>query len=192
MISAILLAAGQSRRMGTFKQLLPFGGKTFVECCVDNLLGSGVTDVLVVTGHNSSEVIAAVADRRVRFAFNPDYERGMASSIKRGIEAMLPNAQAALIALVDQPQIGSDIVDLLISRYRQQRAVITMPAYSGKGGHPILIDMSLREEVLGMDLELGLRQVLQAHNHETDRVELCREEVLTDFDYPEDYARLPG
>ena len=87
MIAAVLLAAGKSERMGKFKQLLPIGGKTFVEACVDNLLASKADEVLVVTGHNEAAVRAVLADRPIRIVNNPEYETGMGSSIRRGIES---------------------------------------------------------------------------------------------------------
>src|SRR5713226_1154307 len=106
MISAVLLAAGESRRMGEFKQLLPFGDKTFVEACADNLLRSHADEVIIVTGHRETEVRSAVGNRPVKFAHNIEYRSGMASSIKRGVEAVSENARACIIALVDQPQVG--------------------------------------------------------------------------------------
>src|SRR5512143_2764872 len=107
MISAILLAAGESRRMGEFKQLLTFAGKTFVECCADQLLGSRAGEVIVVTGHREADVRRALGNRPLRPVHNPDYREGMASSVKRGVAAVSPNAVAVLIALADQPQIDA-------------------------------------------------------------------------------------
>jgi molybdenum cofactor cytidylyltransferase len=189
-ISGILLAAGQSRRMGKFKQLLPFGGKSFLECCADNLLASNVDEVVVVTGHNAAAVQAALRDRAVKIAHNGQYSRGMSSSISRGIEAMSDRSRAALIALVDQPQIGPDIFNQVISVYLQSHPLIIIPTCRGKGGHPIIIDSSLRDQIIGMDLDLGLRDVLRAHESEIVRIEIGLDAILQDFDSPEDYERL--
>ena len=186
-VSAILLAAGQSRRMGEFKQLLPFAGKTFVECCVDHLLAARARDVIVVTGHREAEVRAAIGDRPVTFAHNAEYRFGMSSSIKRGVEALPEDAGAILVALADQPQIGVDTIDRIIAAYESQHPLIVIPTYKGGNGHPILLDASLRQEILGMDQTQGLRQVVHAHRDRTLRVEAPSEDVLVDFDYPEDY-----
>ena len=190
MISAVLLAAGKSRRMGKFKQLLPLAGKTFVECCVDNLLASRVDEVVVVTGHREADVRNAVGTRPVRFANNPDYRDGMSSSIKRGVEAISKMARACLIALVDQPQIGSDVINRVIEAYLADEPLIVIPTYEGKNGHPIILDLKLRDEILAIDPAQGLKQVVHAHSSEVVRIEVFTEAVLTDFDFPEDYKRL--
>lgn len=190
MISAILLAAGESRRMGEFKQLLRLGDKSFVEHCVDNLLSSRVDEVIVVTGHRDMEVRRAVGDRRVRFAYNSDYQAGMASSIKCGIQSVSESARACVLALVDQPQIGKDVINRVIEAYEEARTIIVIPTYQGKNGHPILLDLSLKEEILTMDPEQCLRRVVRAHSEQIARVEVGDRAVLEDCDLPEDYERM--
>jgi molybdenum cofactor cytidylyltransferase len=186
MVSALLLAAGESQRMGQFKQLMPFRGKSFVQCCVDNLLASRAREVIVVTGHRAEEVRNALSGRSVRFAHNPDYRQGMSSSIKCGIRAISDRASAVIIALVDQPHIGTDIFDLLIATYEKDRPLIVVPSYGGRVGHPVLLDMRLKEEILAMDPSIGLRQVIGAHQQDTARVEIGDQSILKDFDSPED------
>jgi len=190
MISAIVLAAGASRRMGEFKQLLRFQDKSFVEHCVDNLLASRVDEVIIVTGHRDLEVRRAVGDRPVRFAHNADYQSGMTSSIKCGVRVLSAGTRACILALVDQPQIGADLINLLIDIYEKAPALIVMPSYEGRNGHPILIDSSLNEEILTMDPEQGLRQVVRAHLGQVSRVEVSSRAVLEDCDFPEDYQRM--
>ncbi|HSE38948.1 MAG TPA: nucleotidyltransferase family protein, partial [Blastocatellia bacterium] len=172
MISAILLAAGESRRMGQFKQLLRLGDKSFVEHCVDNLLASRVNEVIIVTGHREFEIRREVGDRPVRFAQNPDYRSGMASSIKCGVRSVSEEARALVLALVDQPQISSSVIDLVVEAYEREPAPIVVPVYEGKTGHPILLDLTLKEEILSFDPEQGLRQVVRAHRDQILRVEV--------------------
>lgn len=190
MISALLLAAGESRRMGDFKQLLTFRGKTFVECCVDNILASRAGEVVVVTGHREADVRSALGDRPVRFAHNPDFREGMSSSIKRGVQAVSDRARAVLVALVDQPQVGSGIFDMVIDCYERSGPLVVVPSYGGRNGHPIVLDISLRGEILAMDPSKGLREVVHAHADRLVKIEVGTDAVLTDFDYPEDYRRL--
>ena len=190
MISAVLLAAGESRRMGKFKQLLPLGGKTFVECCVDNLLTSRVDDCIVVTGHREAEVRSAIGNRPVRFAHNPDYRDGMSSSIKRGINAISKEAHACLFALADQPQIGADIINRVIEAYKKDETLIVIPTYEGRNGHPVILDLKLRDEILAIDPDQGLRQVVHAHSSEIVHIEISTDAVLKDFDFPEDYEQI--
>ena len=190
MISGILLAAGESRRMGEFKQLLRLGDKSFVECCVDNLLASRVDELIVVTGHRELEVRRAVRDRPVRFAHNSGYKSGMASSIKCGVQAVSEGARACVVALVDQPQIDTQVINCIIETYETARSLIVIPGYQGRNGHPILLDLSLKEEILEMSLEQGLRQVVRAHSGQVARLEANNSAVLEDCDLPEDYARM--
>lgn len=190
MISAILLAAGESRRMGEFKQLLPLEGKTFVEHCADNLLASQVGEVIVVTGYRDSEIRRVLVDRRVIFAHNPEYNLGMASSIKTGLQSVSLDARAFVLALVDQPQIETRVIDRLIEAYRASTPLIVIPTYEGKNGHPILLDSRLREEIQRMDSTIGLRQIVKSHSHEIAHVEVADRSVLEDCDYPEDYQRI--
>ena len=190
MFSAVLLAAGESRRMGEFKQLLPFGDKSFVACCIDNLLASRASEVVVVTGHREADVRNAVGARPVTFAHNEDYRSGMSSSIKCGAEALSPKARVMIVALVDQPQIGPDIFNHVIAAYENRRPLIVVPTYDGRNGHPIAIDLSLKEEIMAIDPHLGLRQVVHAHKSHVAYVEVGSEVVLIDCDFPEDYRRL--
>ncbi len=189
MISAILLAAGESKRMGAFKQLLPFEGKTFVQCAVDNLMASGADEIICVTGHRASDVRAALQDRAVIFAHNADYTSGMSASIKHGIEAVSKDAEAVLIALADQPQIGAAVIRRLIETWKKDRPLILVPVFDERNGHPVIFDISLKGEILSVDPCEGLRQVVQAHKDEVLRVE-ASVEVLIDFDLPQDYNRI--
>ena len=190
MISAILLAAGESRRMGDFKQLLRLGHQTFVEHCVDNLLASRVDEVIVVTGHRELEIRSALGNRPVRFAHNSDYLSGMSTSIKRGVQEVSYASRACVLALVDQPQIGAQVMNRIIETYETGQARIVVPTCEGRNGHPIVIDLSLKEEILGMDDEQGLRQVVRADPTRVAYVEIASNVVLEDCDLPEDYERL--
>lgn len=195
MIAAVLLAAGESRRMGDFKQLLRLGDKTFVEHCVDNLLASMVDQVIVVTGHREAEVRRALANRPVDIVHNAEYKSGMATSIKSGVSFVSDRADACVISLVDQPRIDTAVVDCLIRAYKdgasdRNNSLIVLPTYGDKTGHPILVDLVLREEILAMDPESGLRQVVLAHSGAIKRVPVSSVRILEDCDVPADYERL--
>lgn len=190
MISAILLAAGESRRMGDFKQLLPFRGKTFVECCVDNLLETSVDEIIVVTGHRQTEVRQVLGNRPVKFAFNADFHMGMSSSIQCGIQSLDEKTTAILIALADQPHIHSNIISKVIAAYKSVLPLIVVPVYISHRGHPIILDIKLREEILAIDPAEGLRQVVQAHKEQVLYLEMTDDAILLDFDYPQDYQKF--
>jgi len=189
-ISAILLAAGESRRMGRFKQLLELGERTFVEHCIENLLASRVGEVVVVTGHRESEVRAALKLAPVKFAHNASYRSGMSSSIKRGVQAVSDKAKACLISLVDQPRIDTHTINKLVAEYERSSRPIVIATFGGRRGHPIILDLSLKEEILGIDESIGLRQVISAHASEIAYVEVYTNAVVEDCDSPEDYERM--
>src|SRR5215469_8860376 len=186
MISAVLLAAGKSERMGKFKQLLPIAGKTFVETCADNLLASKADEVIVVTGYNQAAVCRALAAKPLRIVNNPDFDAGMGSSIKRGVESVSAGARAIMIALADQPLIGPDVLNQVISEYEDSASLIVIPTYLGRRGHPILLDSSLKGDVLSMDPQVGLRQITRLYEGQIRYLEVSNSSVLTDFDLPAD------
>ena len=190
MISAILLAAGESRRMRQFKQLLQFSGKSFVEHCVDNLLESRVDEVIVVTGHRDLDVRRAVGSRSVRFAHNADYRLGMTSSVKCGVESLSAHTRGFVLSLVDQPQIGSAVINLVLDEFIKSRALVVVPTYNSRNGHPILMDIKLKREILELGQHDELRKVVRAHSDDIAHVAVSNRAVLEDFDLPEDYERV--
>jgi molybdenum cofactor cytidylyltransferase len=190
-IAAVLLAAGRSRRMGAFKPLLPFGGVTVVKACVGNLLEAGAREVVVVVGRRAEEVRAALArERRVRFAVNDEPESEMGVSVARGVEALGREVGAALVALVDQPAVPPGAIRSLIEARARTGARLVLPEWRGRGGHPVLIDLALREELLGLVPLKGLRALFDAHREEVLRVASESPFVARDMDTWEEYVAL--
>lgn len=189
-VAAILLAAGQSRRMGAFKPLLPFGDRTVVECCVRYLLEGGAERVLVVVGHRQHEMRAALSHLPVRVAVNADAESEMGVSIARGVEQLSTETRAILIALVDQPAIPPEVPHALIDEWQQTGARLVVPLHAGRGGHPVLLDSSLRAELLNLERERGLRALFDAHRAEVVRVPVSSPYIARDMDTWDDYNSL--
>jgi CTP:molybdopterin cytidylyltransferase MocA len=189
-VAAILLAAGRSTRMGAFKPLLPFGGKTVVECCVDNVRAAGIEDIVVVIGHRAEEVCRQLEHCQVRFALNSDHGSEMGVSIARGIEQLDDRAKAVLIALVDHPAVLPETMNLLINEWQRTGARLAQPEHHGRGGHPVLIDLVYREELLHLDPQLGLRGLFDRNRDEVRRVPVDSPFVARDIDTWEDYCRL--
>jgi molybdenum cofactor cytidylyltransferase len=176
--------------MGDFKQLLTLHDKTFVEHCVDNLLASSASEVIVVTGYRSEDVKSVLGDRPIRFADNPDYSSGMSSSVKRGFLEVGADSEGVLVALADQPLIEAGVFNLVIDLFGRMRPLVVLPVYDGRNGHPVVFDSSLRAEVLSMNPEEGLRSVVHSHASDVLRVDVSTSSVITDFDFPEDYRRI--
>ena len=190
-VTAVLLAAGLSTRMnGGFKQLMPYRGRTIVEACVETLLASTADETLVVLGHRADEVAAAISRFHVRTVLNPDYERGMSTSVVAGLRAVGLDADAMLVALVDQPHVPVAVFDAVMDAYRESGALIVVPTIAGDTGHPVIFDTRLRDEILAVDPAKGLRSVTYAHRAETLRVPVDSVGVLDDIDTPDDYERL--
>ena len=200
MIWAIVLAAGESLRMGTQKLLLPFGDTTVSGAVVRAARASRVDRVLVVLGADRERVQAELEPGRepgrgagpagpaaIAFTVNEDYPLGMLSSIKAGFRALPSDAEAAVIMLGDQPFLPSRVVDAVITGYRKSGKGIVIPAFRGRRGHPVLVDIKYRDEVLGLDPADGLRQLMRAHSSDIEVVEVDDAGILRDLDTPEDY-----
>ncbi|HEY6187014.1 MAG TPA: nucleotidyltransferase family protein [Pyrinomonadaceae bacterium] len=188
--SAILLAAGRSRRMGAFKPLLPFGESTVVEACIDHLAQGGVESVTVVLGHRASEMRERLSHLPVTFAVNPEAESEMGASIARGVEQLPAGAGTILIALCDQPAIPAEVIRFLISERVRTGARLVVPQYEGRGGHPVLIDGSFRAELLQLDAGRGLRAFFDVHRDEVLRLAVASPYVARDMDTWDDYRAL--
>jgi len=188
-ISAILLAAGQSRRMGAFKPLLPFGEGTVIEACIRNLRAASVDEIVVVVGHRADEVQEHLKEANVKFAFNPDPESEMSASIARGVEQISRDADALLIALVDHPAVCGDTIKQVINEW-QSGAQLVQPEHKGRGGHPVIIALSYRDELLKLDPQHGLRGFFATHRADVHRLPVDAPHVARDMDTWEDYLQL--
>ena len=186
-VAAILLAAGQSRRMGAFKPLLPFGNKTVIESCIDYLRLGGAETLVAVLGHRADEVRDVIKNASI--AINPDPNSEMGASIAAGIRAMNDNAKCVLIALVDHPAVPASVVTNLIAEWHNG-ARIVIPTWQDRGGHPVLIDLNFREELLSLDQTGGLRELLKTHQSEVKRLPVDSPFVARDMDTWDDYVAL--
>ena len=186
----IVLAAGESRRMGQPKQLLPFGERTILERVVDTLLAAGVGEVVVVLGHLAERVRAVLGDRPVRAVINESYRQGMLSSVKCGVGAVGTEYDAILIALGDQPHIECAVVSEVMHAYRAGNAGIVIPRYGEKKGHPIIISLQkYREAIVNLPEDVGLNALMQEHADDVRLLDVATEDIIRDIDVPDDYTR---
>ena len=188
-IAAILLAAGESRRMGKLKALLPWQGQTLVAHQLSALAEAGVDRIVVVVGHRHEELVAEVDGKaRAEWVLNPDYLQGKTTSIKAGLRALEKALPESLLLLnVDQPRSAATVAEIL-ARHRAAGPLITIPAHGGKGGHPIVFDGALIDELSRIEEETqGIREVVRRYGQDTQRIELDTPEVLWDLNTPEQY-----
>ncbi len=193
-ISAILLAAGESRRMGQPKMLLPWGRTTVLGQVVSVFAAAGIEDLVAVTG-GARELVEGLVDELarhypVRKVFNPDYARGeMLSSIQAGLATLEPEREAALIGLGDQPQVRESIVRRICATFIESSAPLVIPSYANRRGHPWLAARSLWQEFLALPAGTTPRQFLQSHAGEIVYIPVEDDSVLRDVDTPEEYDR---
>jgi molybdenum cofactor cytidylyltransferase len=173
--------------MGAFKPLLPFGNKTVIECCIDYLREGGVEEILVVLGHRADDIRQQVSG--VKFALNPDPDSPMGASIAAGVRELPATAAATLIALVDHPAVPPRVVSTLLESW-ESGARLVIPTWQGRGGHPVLVDLSFKPELLNLSEGGGLRALFDAHRNEVTRVPVASPFVARDMDTWDDYTSL--
>jgi len=192
MLSAILLAAGESKRMGEPKQLMPLGSSTMVEQAIDNLLNSAVNEVIVVLGYKAEEITKTIAAKPVKIIVNPNYRQGMSTSIIAGLILVDRQAQAVMLALGDQPSVDSQTINQLIEEFYNHDKGIAVPTYQGRRGHPIIFDIKYKPKLLELKGDIGGRQIIQHHPDDVLEVAVDSESVIADIDTRADYQSQRG
>jgi molybdenum cofactor cytidylyltransferase len=189
-VSAVVLAAGKSDRMGSVKQLLPWGDTTVLGQTLVNLQASSVNEIIVVVGFQADAVNAVAQKYSVPTLFNPEYETGeMLSSLKMAVNQLPSNRSAVLVILADQPMVSPEIIDQLLERFWQGNSELVAPIYQGERGNPVLIGRSFFQELLDLSPGMAPRHLLQRHDNELVLVDVKSPAVVQDLDLPEDYER---
>jgi CTP:molybdopterin cytidylyltransferase MocA len=186
--AALLLAAGGSRRLGTAKQLLLVEGEPLVRRAARALLATGPTALLVVVGAHADKVFAALADTNAIRVDCADWDEGLSASLRAGIRMLPTHADAALVALCDQPAMDAAHVNALVTRWRRRPTVAVASGYAGVAGVPAVLPRAWFEELLGLAGDVGARELLRRHGDRVDVVEAA--ELEHDIDEPSDRANL--
>lgn len=190
-ITAVVLAAGSSRRMGTPKLALPWGNSTVIGSVIDTLVQAGITEIIVVTGGNKNEVENALAGYPVTLVHNKEYLEGeMISSLKVGLRHVSEKVQAVLITLGDQPQIDAQVIHSIIEVFSRENYPIIIPSYNHRRGHPWLLRNDYLDIVQKLKLSQTLRNFLSDQQQSIHYIDVNTNKVLMDLDTPEDYQRL--
>jgi molybdenum cofactor cytidylyltransferase len=187
-ISAIVLAAGQSTRIGVNKLLLEMGGETVLERVVNTLLISRVDQVIVVVGYEGERVRRRLHGKDVLVFNNQQYHEGMAASIREGLKGIDTGSHGVLIVLGDQPLLQSDTVDRIIDAYRNGQKGIVCPTYGGKRGHPVIFNVKKYRHALSqLRGDIGGKTLLEAHGDDVLELAVDSPGVVRDIDLWEDY-----
>jgi molybdenum cofactor cytidylyltransferase len=194
MTSAIILAAGEAKRMrmAAGKQLLPWGKSTILETTIDSVTASNVDETLVVLGYHADAIRTKIAAKPIRTVINPDYLRGMSTSIIAGIAAADARTQAYLLVLADQPSLSYQVINRLLEAFEKHRHSIIIPTFGGRRGHPVIFAASYKPELLGLSGDVGARGIIERHGADVIEVAVCSEEILLDIDTQEDYSKYTG
>lgn len=197
MIVAAVLSAGESRRMGSPKALLPIGERSFIEEIVFALKKTKVGKILVVLGHNAAELQSKIAHLPVTFVINKDYTLGQLSSLVAAIRHLEKQeaeetVDGILVHLVDHPFLSPALVDQMIDRFYESKKLIVLPCYQGKRGHPVIFSRDLFDELLRASMEQGAKVVVHAHRAETLEMETGEEGVTVDIDTRDEYRKFVG
>ncbi len=189
-IVSLVLAAGHSSRMGSFKPLAPLGTSTLIEEAVTRFLRAGIVDVRVVVGHRADELRPVLEPLGIKWIFNAEYDRGMFSSVLAGIKSFEPNVDAFFLLPCDIPLVSSETIRALLSLYNRDDPKIIYPRFDGQRGHPPLIPAAYLKENLSPDHPGGLHAFLDRYEPNTIDVDVPDENILLDCDTPSDYRIL--
>jgi molybdenum cofactor cytidylyltransferase len=177
--------------MGAFKPLLPFGQKTVIETCIDQMRAGGVETVVVVLGPGprGDKLKAHLMSAEVVFAINPDPQSEMSASIACGVRALSKGIQAVIINPADHAAVPAEVVATLVSEW-QNGARLVKPTWKDRGGHPVLIDLSFRDELLNLNPNGGLKTFFLERQDQVKRVAVNSNYIARDMDTWDDYVAL--
>jgi len=192
MIHALVLAAGESRRMRMPKPLLRFGDTTFLEQIVAVLRRSSVDAITVVLGARADLIRASIDLAGTSVVVNEDYHRGQLSSLIAGLKSVPAQTDAIVLCLVDNPLVSADVVNRLADGFAKTGKQIVLPVFNGRRGHPALFARSLFDELLKAPMDKGARHVLSSNEDKILEVDVPDSGVLTSIDTPEDYRSSFG
>ena len=186
-ICAIVLAAGESKRMGYPKMLLDFHGKTMLETVINNVKASGVDDILVVLGAYRNELENIVMKTGIRSCYNDIYKEGMLTSVQCGFRNIPDKTEAVLVFQGDQPLITSKVIVKVIEEYKRSGKGLVIPVYKNRRGHPLLVAGKYYSEIGKLDPQRGLRSLPEIFSSDVEEVVVDECGILRDFDTFEEY-----
>jgi len=186
-IGAIILAAGESKRMGFPKMLLPFHGTTMIENVIANVSASLVESTLIILGAEKDRLIEVIKKTTATYCYNDNYKEGMLSSVKCGFQNLSLDIKDVLVFQGDQPYITSDVINRVIEAYKSSGKGIVMPVYNGKRGHPLMIDRKYWNYIEKLEMSEGLRALAYKFSEDVLEVETDCQGILRDFDTYEEY-----
>jgi len=186
-ISAVILAAGESSRMGEPKPLLQIKGKSFLERAVGNCQQAGIGEILVVLGHSADGMIPHISELGCQWIIHSNYSEGQTSSLQAGLRAIRQDVEAFLLYPIDYALVeAQDLRLLLQAREQYPTKAAYIPVFQNQKGHPVLLDHRIREKILEISADLGANVIVRQFQKETILIPVENEWVLRDIDTPAD------
>jgi len=193
MLAAVILAAGESRRMGETKALLPYQGLTFVEHLLAATRNPRVGFTRVVLGAHAEEIRGKLKVDPAAIVVNPDWPKGQLSSLQAAIRSLPPQITSGLILCpVDHPLVSLHLIESLIAAFEASGKSIALPTYEGRRGHPVIFRSTLYNELLAASPEVGARQIVWAHSDEIKELPTDEEGVILNLNDPETMRKALG
>lgn len=198
MIMAVILAAGEARRMGEVKQLLDWQGEPLICQVIRKVTASRFASVRLVLGAYYQQIVPWVTslvkelelDLDLEVVYNPDYQMGQSTSVQRGLTDLPDQVQGVAFILADQPLVQVETYNMLIDYFNQEKPGILIPTYQGQFGNPKFFHRKFFSELCNVMGDQGGRAIIRQYSEQVHQVEVADPGVLSDIDYPEDYARL--
>ena len=191
MISCVLLSAGYSQRFGSPKALASLGKKKVIEHLQDKLVSAHIDEVIVVLGAHRDDIKAyLLKHKKVKVVYNKDYNLGQTSSLKAGLQALSPESLGFFLLPVDFPLIETETIEELIDAYRRHDPRLLIPTYEKRKGHPPLFSLRLREELLGLDNNLGINTIVRKYEAQTYFLPVKDPGVVLTFNTQEEFMNI--
>lgn len=191
-ISAIVLAAGESQRMGKVNKLkLCLNEEPLIQRTVKMLLTSDIDEIVVVVGHEAMSISDQLERLQVTMVYNEDYKQGQMTSVHKGMAALNQECDGVMVCLADQPLLQKDDINQLIDAFvHRQQGTILVPTYKGQRGNPIILSSEHRDSILSGEYNLGCKRLIEKHPEFVCTVEMENNHVLVDIDTPDDFIAI--
>lgn len=189
-VAGVILAAGDSSRMGRVKQMLPFNGKSILRCVVENAVASSLQSVIVVIGHEADRIEPMISGCDVTIVINRDYKAGQSASVKLGLYALPEGTEAVLYMQGDQPLVGPGTINRILDAYRDSPGPIVFPVFNGKRGNPVLFSSETFSDIELLNGDSGARPLFEKYAGMLQQVQVDDPYIHFDIDTEDDYRRL--
>tara|TARA_Y100000590_G_scaffold139804_1_gene160158 strand:+ start:308 stop:886 length:579 start_codon:yes stop_codon:yes gene_type:complete len=190
MISAILLAAGQSKRMVDENKLLKkYKGLPLIKHSIQNILNSSIDELIIVLGHQKEVIKKNIeTNKKIKFLYNPNFKNGIASSIKVGLSNLNKDTEAFFICLGDMPNVSKDIYNKLIKeKFKNKDKEIYVPFYEGKQANPILFSINMRQKLQEIEGDIGARKIIADNEEKVSKLTIKEKGIIIDFNKIDDF-----